>query len=452
MIKVLFAPPHQTPMSEMLPLAIALHERCDDIQPVFLLGHEPLRPYITQLRNADIPVHTTHELLRDPPPQPPPVKVLGRERRAWLGHSITEIIRGLAYIRIEKRLQKAVHQTLNQIQPDRLLLYGDRTFGVEAHALKWARDHNIPTAVLPIVPFMNEKFPAKLRKNNPAFNASESGPWINRRIAAKHPNQVWESEDGAKALCYRAGIVITRLRMDMLPPNPWVNGDSFADQIWVMGDYAKQDLIRKNVNPDKIKITGQFSLDTLHHAYIQRETRRADYAEQYNLDPSKNWISLALPQLAEHGTHSLEQHWNEINHLLTQLTSLRAQVLISLHPKMDSARYAYLENEYPIKIIQQRLYEFLPTTQLFIAAFDSTIYWAAAACVPSVLLGYLDFQYDVSRFQTVTNALDRDSIAQICLNWMTKPNHDFKSEQKSLPLFDGKAFERITNLIRNPTN
>ena len=98
--------------------------------------------------------------------------------------------------------------------------------------------------------------------------------------------------------------------------------------------------------------------------------------KKYNLCPDKKIIICALPQLAEHNILDWENHWKEIEFLVSTISSRKQNLILSLHPKMEREKYLFLEEKYNCKIAEERLFEFLPIADLFIATFSSTIIWS----------------------------------------------------------------------------
>ena len=65
-------------------------------------------------------------------------------------------------------------------------------------------------------------------------------------------------------------------------------------------------------------------------------------SRKYEID-SRQLTVLALPQMGEIGKLPWDQHWKEIRFLCEVFSEGSGSVLISLHPKMDSEKYSFIE-------------------------------------------------------------------------------------------------------------
>ena len=96
--------------------------------------------------------------------------------------------------------------------------------------------------------------------------------------------------------------------------------------------------------------------------------------EKYQLDNESEIVIIALPQFVEHNELPWREHWEEIHFLLKTLDGQpNKNILISLHPRMDKKNYTFLEHQYDVKILNERLADVLPIADLFVATYSGTV-------------------------------------------------------------------------------
>ncbi|MDP2832058.1 MAG: hypothetical protein Q8Q28_01930, partial [Pseudomonadota bacterium] len=108
---------------------------------------------------------------------------------------------------------------------------------------------------------------------------------------------------------------------------------------------------------------------------------------KYRLDPARKTIVLCLPNWAEVGFKSWEWHWRESELLCHHAANQGCNVLLSLHPSQERARYAYLEDRFPpLRILDERLATVMPVADIYFTGLSSsTIPWAVLSSVPTVI-------------------------------------------------------------------
>ena len=129
--------------------------------------------------------------------------------------------------------------------------------------------------------------------------------------------------------------------------------------------------------------------DHIYKQYLNKNSIRQDMMKKYCLDKDKKNIIIALPQLGEHGELPWNRHWKEINFLIETLESLNHNTLISLHPKMNEKEYKFLEKKYNCKILSERLFDVIPSADLFVATYSAQSYGQSYVVLILLLLIFM---------------------------------------------------------------
>ncbi len=352
---------------------------------------------------------------------------------------------------LKQRLVTAV-RVLNRYDPCALLLPDDRILPLIPF-IKAAQNRNVSTIVAP-VSFSNLTGVSIRRADRPkCWISGGFVPLWNRYVSWRYPEQVHEF-GGRKLLFYTGSVVQALAFHEMLPSNPWVVGGGHSDYLAVDAFDSKEQAVKYGVLEEKIRVTGHISHDVLHHRLVNKEKIYADIIAKYSFDPSKRLILCAVPHLAEHNMITWEKHWEDVENLLTKLVKTEQNVLLSLHPKSDSQRYAYLEEKHNCRIAQENLDQVIAAAWLFVAGYTSTIRWAALCEVPTIVVDFNQLGYDLyDHWDGVIKAkspqLLETSLDRICQNTAYYISLQQKQRRvaRELTYFDGNASLRIHNLI-----
>ena len=161
---------------------------------------------------------------------------------------------------------------------------------------------------------------------------------------------------------------------------------------------------------------------------------------------------MGLPQLAEHNYMSWEKHWYFQNKILSEISKLPFNIILSLHPKMSYSNYSFLEKKYPAIIAEENLSSLLPLSDIYIAVQGSTtIDWASMLSIPVIVMDFFDlFGYEhyneypgvfidsFFNFEKIIFNIKKQGIIM----------SDFNSPlDKSTPFLDGNCLSRIIENI-----
>lgn len=241
-----------------------------------------------------------------------------------------------------------------------------------------------------------------------------------------------------------------------LSNNPWVMGAGKAN-ILCLPD--KKMLIRYkdnyNIKEEKLKVVGDISYDTLYEAYKNRKNVYKTILEKYDLNKGIKTLIIALPQLAEHNILPWKRHWEEINFLVSVITSCNLNILLSLHPKMSREKYNFLENKYKCNILDERLVEVLPIADFFVASNSSTVMWAIQCGIKSLVVDFYGLNIDIfNNLQTVEIVKEKKELKQK-LNSLEYKVVDFHKDWSLLSrdnVFQGQVIENYVKLFEEIIN
>ena len=172
----------------------------------------------------------------------------------------------------------------------------------------------------------------------------------------------------------------------------------FSDILCLNNYHYKNLYIRHGVDEKKIRVVGDGIYDHIYKQYLNKNSIRQDMMKKYCLDKDKKNIIIALPQLGVSMENYLTGTGKEINFLIETLESLNHNTLISLHPKMNEKEYKFLEKKYNCKILSERLFDVIPSADLFVATYSSTIIWSILCGVKTVVVDFYEFNYSMFDF------------------------------------------------------
>ena len=124
--------------------------------------------------------------------------------------------------------------------------------------------------------------------------------------------------------------------------------------------------------------------------------------------------------------------------------------MISLHPSSDIDLYRWIEKDYPITFLEESLADILVVSDLFVAAYSSTIRWAVGLGIPVINIDIWGLNWDMYKAQlgckTVTTIAELDDSVRSIVKWShNEPDRDSITETNVL--VDGKAKDRLLDFI-----
>ena len=241
-------------------------------------------------------------------------------------------------IELQRKLKKEYQfkkqeacKLFDKINPNKLVVAGDRHLRYEVAVLYEANCRKVPILIPPISVFRHPNEIARAR-----FLQSKEFDVTNLpEIKKRWPKQCEDDKYGNQASFYHYWMLEPLDDLGLLPENPWVMGDSYADTIMVSGQHEASRLLSNGLAKSKLVITGDSEFDELYNCLQDKHCTLDSLSKKYAFSKKDNIIVVALPQLYEHGLLNYEEHWKVINRICETLSNTNSTVLVSLHPKMQ---------------------------------------------------------------------------------------------------------------------
>lgn len=457
---------HQPSFQGMLPVALALKE--EGVRPIFLLERGVGELNAQQCDNEGIDkiclwdqedagaafsakeISTTHNKTF------PTSKYLGLRRGVGrTAHFL--LVPGTFWLALKEiRRQKRLARRLIEVSsPVAILLNGDRHAGLELPLIREAANSRIPTIVLPSG-YSSAEGSVRFREDTPIYWVHQ-GPfrWINRLTKLLFPYQTYNTDDGRTFLFYPAWWTLAAWISGILPQEPWYVGGGHTSVVAIDGAETEQRYLSYGIDKKKLVITGQPEFDALYEIYSNKKRIREELVQKWHLDPQRKLLICALPQMGEHKILPWDRHWREIDFLVEAVSSQDANIVLSLHPKMNSEQYAYLCDEFPVTISEYPLSQILPIADVFVATFSSTVIWAILCQIPTVIIDFYNLGYNIwDKFEGCVIERNRNEFKNT-LNRILNDEKFYSQLQQYqresshlIAPFDGKAMERIIHLVK----
>jgi hypothetical protein len=374
------------------------------------------------------------------------MKIRGRFVHRWI--HILEIMNDLSRHRLRAR------QILAQINPQALLVGDDRRAGFLAAILKEAKIRKcfILLVCYAVSHCRDELVPT--RDGHPGFDLNAPRDrFLKKWIARRLPLQVFMSQAGPY-LFYQAHPTMALHFMMMLSEDPWCVGGGLSDKVALTGEGDLQRYIKGGMDPSKLAVVGQPSLDTLFDSAREKDKLTEKLNLGYGFDSQKKLLICAVPQLAEHHVFDWETHWKEMDFLVNSLAGTGLNVLLSLHPKSQPEAYLKFEEKPNVRVAFEPLSTILPAGDIFVATFSSTVRWAVLLGIPTLVVDFYGFDYSVydslggvkivSNREKLSPALHNLAIDQVY--YQNQVEQALKTAPEVAP-FDGLARQRIIDLV-----
>jgi len=345
---------------------------------------------------------------------------------------------------IRKRVDKC-KVIIAEVQPSCIVVRGDRHFGNlwEGAFLKVCGENKIKRVIIPIATSSTESLIKMREKKKVLFVRNRS------KLKKEFENQIILDPQTGNHLLYKKAYVLRALKEnEILSGNPWVMGGGNSDVMMVEGDASYRRYSREGTPVEKMVITGHGSNDKLYSVYGNRKTLHQLNCEKYSFDPGKKIIIMALPQLGEHKLMSWENHWSEIHFLCQTLLKVEANILISLHPRMDPEKYVFIQRDYNFQIATDRLVDILPIANIFLSAFSSTLEWSMMCSIPTVAFDFYNLNYKLYDNIVSLMVINEKKYFLESLRKLVNDNV-FYLEIKKLTEKDSKKFGRLDGSCRD---
>jgi len=250
-----------------------------------------------------------------------------------------------------------------------LVAYDDRMEGVLS-VLKASHTCGVPVfipAMLTTKPDLNATTSNTLK---PKRKIESFVVWCVKKIFPSHINRKGR-------LFYDPVGYLILLLFRSVPKNPWVKGTlEYTTKIGVESKIAYRSLLKAGADESKLALTGMPVYDLMDFS-----TERGKSVET---------LLCALPQYGEHGAMTQEMAMPIIEDILLGFKEFSGEVIVSLHPRMDSEVYRPLIEKFGYHCVLGGVDALLKKATLFFAASSSTtVYSSLLMGVPTVLFNHI---------------------------------------------------------------
>lgn len=310
------------------------------------------------------------------------VRVATVLRKALLGLGPS---RALLLARSIARRAREVRSLLARHRPNALLVFDDRAVVPEMLCLREAKARGIPAVLVPFAASSVES-DLLLRAAKPDHHV-EAGLLrpLKRRLARRYPAHALHRPEGP-VLFFDMWSMLPMAAFGLLHTRPWSIGGGDVDAVGVLGPADRRQVLEQGVEPDRVHVTGQPSLDALARARgAGRAALRQALHARYGIDPATPLAVCALPQYAEHGMLDAERHAAVTQALFRAMGASGAAGLLSLHPKSKPDAYRPAADRHGLVIAAEPLRDLLPAADVFVATYSSTVRWSVMLGIPTVI-------------------------------------------------------------------
>lgn len=378
-------------------------------------------------------------------------KFKGKSRLTDAAFKIIEY-NSIACLLREKRVEqhfktqvRDVHRLFDTLSPDIVLSWGDRHTDIEAPALIAAKQRNIKI-LLPYVTFSS--FRGLLWSRRLYGEPKRWTPFSVYRFAANFTLSKMIRE----GYFHQEPHVLFSLRkLGGLSSNPWSIGCGLSDIVCVDSEITSKRYSSEGVPREKLRLVGSPEFDVLYRGVELKSALRKHIVEKYDLNIENKIIVIALPQFAEQGVLSWDEHWSEIRYILGQLARIGLSIIVSLHPRVEYKKYIFLEKEFKVCLSVEPLKNILPIANAFVAVNSSTLVWAILCGIKPFMLDFYSLDSsDFVKFKSISVLQKRENIYDGLVVGLMEET-DFTDDWELLSrnrVFDGKVINRYSQLIR----
>jgi hypothetical protein len=299
--------------------------------------------------------------------------------------------RGIVADRIRLR---AIFSALN---PDVVVVFDDRTARPDLIICALAKARCVPVVVVPFAVSSVEADVMMRQDKSEHRVRSGSWRWLKRLVAWRWRDQVLAEGTSSPLLFFNVFDTVVLAATGILSLRPWVQGGGGADLVFASGLDEWAYLANGGIEPGRIAVTGQPSLDALKLDVPARERRRSELSVQYGLQGGLPMIVCAVPQDAEHHLVSWDRHREMTERLFEALAASGATVLLSMHPRSNRHDYEQAAMRHGLVIAEEPLAILLPAADMLVGTFSSTIRWAIGLGIPAIVIDALGLRLNLYR-------------------------------------------------------
>jgi hypothetical protein len=273
-----------------------------------------------------------------------------------------------------------------------LLVFEDRAPYPEMVYLAQARRLGCRTALVSFAASSVESDAVSRRERVEHLVDRGAWRWLKQRLARRYPHQVAETAFG-RMLFFSLPETLALSALGMLGGRNWHYGGGEIELCTKITAHDLELARTEGAPVEKFALTGQPMMDAM-HATRRGGQVREQLKQRYSLRGASAIVLCAVPHAAEHGLVGWERHLELTRELFRAVGASGAEVLLSLHPRSSAETYRGLAEESGCRILSERLSAVLPAADLFVASYSSTVRWALAMGIPTIMADFLQFRYE----------------------------------------------------------
>jgi len=234
---------------------------------------------------------------------------------------------------------------------------------------------------------------------------------------------------------------------------PYRTAEDVSGIYAVFGEDDRQKLIERGADPKRIVVTGPVRYDDI----VELKLDRTAFLRAAKLDPARPLIMFSSQPIVRLLTE--ENKHIALTALLNAAKGIGAQVVIKAHPLEDRGMLERLvaASGYPALIVWDQLYEWLKACDVMATICSTTVYEAALADRPVLLLDWSENPITVEYLEQGIGVLPKSPEQTEETLWhlltdkavqgkLAAAQREFVLRNLAGP--DGKASERLANLAR----
>lgn len=357
--------------------------------------------------------------------------------------SIIQYLKEKIYYNIFNHYAKLCTTILKKNNTSLLVTIADRhLFHIEMGLIKAAKDLNIPI-FLPFIAQWSAEVNYLSIKNNPNYMLTNKSSIYERIVLKKYTYQMYKNR-----FYYQAFLFKALDNLNILSEMPWLNGGGASDIVALPNKLSYNQHINMGIKKEKLRILGDISYLTLYNIHKNREKLKATIIKKYNLQHHKI-IIINLPNWKEQNLAPEKKHWEIIFKTIESTLNYQNEysILISLHPRKIINDYLFLKEKYNITIIEERLMQILPISDIYIADQSSTILWSILCGIKTLSVCYYKRMDIFTDFRSIVFADKEDELENQLHNLIS---HDISFTHDWDLLSRNKVFH--DNIIENYIN
>lgn len=337
----------------------------------------------------------------------------------------------------------AVREALLDLRPAAVVVFEDRIHDPEGIWLRQLGRAGIP-AILVRYASSSSESDFWSRSGRTAYSLHRGILALFRRaFAYSQPGHVRRL--GAESLLFYPLWDSLALKIaGMADRNPWVVGGGCVARVALQGHSDRLEAESLTGIHGRFVVTGQPIWDELANVNGAHGLARG----------SGSRVLCAVPQWAEHHQLPWDVHMRFIESLMRILGECGGRAVLSLHPKADKARYLPVAKKFGLSISEKPLIAELPSADIFVASWSSTIRWAAMLGIPSINLDWAGQSYSLfEKLVSMPVARTPGEFERELTGYLADPQRRsrvgeaLRAEAAIYGSIDGNACRRVIDLI-----